>query len=545
MLLRNAPPLPGRRTVSRVVRFGRAPLERRLQQGLRYLVPLVLTLIFCVSAGLLGGRLAHLWLLDEAGYGDSYVLYDALQFQKTGTIYRDLSQPPYLAAQYSPLVYILYSLPGRLITSANPFFGPRLLPLAAFVGCAVVVVSISRALLRFRNGWLWSAPLVCTIGSMWPWILQLRGDFFGIFFSLFAVRLLMNWSSWSVAFAGLSAGLAVQFKITFVTALIAGTLWLAVQSRWKDVVGFAALGTFVAICPYLLYWWREPRMLPQMLALSPGLVDVWSELKLIYQVLNEPVLLLSFLGMRPVRLGGRPRWALLMLFAFLSLTLATVIDLNAGGSVNYFFEALFALVPPAVLGLLRITTIAGQRPTVGTFVAALLCVHVLVPRAQELREALINPARTLASRNAAFTSLEQALTGYRILSTVPRLALLDPAPPLTEPYLLSYLQRLGKVDPAPLLERVRQTEFDVAITPATATEWRGIPIVPPDLRVALHDAYAPHCVFQRRLMYLPRRPRPTTAALVKKLAAISCVPVSSTPTDTATTPARDSDRTEN
>ncbi len=66
---------------------------------------------------LLSWQVPRLFLLDEAGYGDSYVLYDVLHFQNTGEIYGDLSQPPYLPAQYSPLMYMLYSLPGNAIAS--------------------------------------------------------------------------------------------------------------------------------------------------------------------------------------------------------------------------------------------------------------------------------------------------------------------------------------------------------------------------------------------------------------------------------------------
>src|SRR5262250_1982448 len=57
-------------------------------------------------------QLGGLFRMGEAGYGDSYVLYDVLHFHRTGVIYRDLSQPPYLPAQYSPLVYMIYSFPA-------------------------------------------------------------------------------------------------------------------------------------------------------------------------------------------------------------------------------------------------------------------------------------------------------------------------------------------------------------------------------------------------------------------------------------------------
>ena len=42
--------------------------------------------------------------LLEVGYGDSYILHDILNFEKTGRIYRTLAEAPYLPALYSPLV---------------------------------------------------------------------------------------------------------------------------------------------------------------------------------------------------------------------------------------------------------------------------------------------------------------------------------------------------------------------------------------------------------------------------------------------------------
>lgn len=90
---------------------------------------------------LLSSHVPKLFPLDEVGYGDSYVLYDVLHIQNTGEIYRELSQPPYLPAQYSPLMYMLYSLPGSAIASENPFLGPRFIALAAFLSCLAVVVA--------------------------------------------------------------------------------------------------------------------------------------------------------------------------------------------------------------------------------------------------------------------------------------------------------------------------------------------------------------------------------------------------------------------
>jgi len=142
----------------------------------------------------------RLFRLSEAGNGDSYILYDVLQFQKTGVIYRDLSQPPYLPAQYSPLVYMLYSVPGRFVSSDNPFLGPRLIALAAFLGCIAIVISIVRTLIPARSAWLWGILLATSMEVMRTWVLQIRGDFPAMFFSLLSIRLLMARSRRAVRF---------------------------------------------------------------------------------------------------------------------------------------------------------------------------------------------------------------------------------------------------------------------------------------------------------------------------------------------------------
>src|SRR5215469_13356701 len=99
----------------------RKPPPSQRHHVTRYFV--IGALFLCFLAGSLFfwvQQLVGLSRMVEAGYGDSYVLYDVLHFQRTGVIYRDLSKPPYLPAQYSPLVYMLYSFPARP-ASGNPF----------------------------------------------------------------------------------------------------------------------------------------------------------------------------------------------------------------------------------------------------------------------------------------------------------------------------------------------------------------------------------------------------------------------------------------
>jgi hypothetical protein len=486
----------------------------------------VLVLLCLISIPLLIERISDLPLLDDVGYGDSYILYDVLSLQKTGVIYRDLSQEPYLPAQYSPLMYITLSLPGRIVALDNPFLGPRLVVLTAFLLCVVIVISTVQTLIPARHAWIWGTLLACTVSSMWDWVLQIRGDFPGICFSLLAIRLLLSRARWAAALAGVSAGLAIQFKITFVAALATGVLWLLMQRRWKDLAGFAVLGTMFSAGLYLLYSVREPRMLSQMLAHSPGVLDVRGGLRLMYQALNEPVVLLSLLGLPRLNFNIWPRSGLILIFAATSFVVAELADLHVGGNINYFFEGLFALIPLAVLGVLRITALARQRVTVGLFVAALFVVHFLVPRTQELRYQSVRRNASVESRNKALRMAERALSGQRIFSTVPRLALIDPRPPLTDPYLLSYQQRLGKFDPQPILERIRQSEFDVVITSTQQHSWRGIDLVGPDLRNAIAASYKPQCILLGSVVHLPRKPRRAGGSLALDLANAGCAPIS-------------------
>src|SRR5262249_15831915 len=119
----------------------------------------LLVLICLVSVPLWIREVQSLFRLEETGYGDSYIFYDVLHFQRTGIIYQDLSELPYLPAQYSPLVYVLYSLPSRIFSWENPFVAPRLVTITAFLACVGICTSIVRKLIPSRFVWAWGILL--------------------------------------------------------------------------------------------------------------------------------------------------------------------------------------------------------------------------------------------------------------------------------------------------------------------------------------------------------------------------------------------------
>jgi hypothetical protein len=492
--------------------------------------------VFCVlAATLLMKQVSLLFLIDEVGAGDSYVLYDVQQFSKSGIIYRDLSQPPYTPSVYSPALYIFYSIPGRLVAWENPFLGPRLLALAAFLLCIAVTVSLTRALITVRYAWVWGLLLAGSIVSMDFWVLQIRGDFPAIFFSLAAIRLLLSESPRAVPLAGVCAGLATQFKFTLVAALVAGCLWLLARRLWRDLARFAAAGFVASAGLYFTYWLREPRMLSHLASLSIGVVDVKGCLDLIRAVLTEAVVLLALAAIPPSASRVSPRWTLLGLFAIISFTIASLANLHPGGNLNYFYEALFAVVPAASLGVIRLTESTRRHIPTGLFVAALFFLHYAHP--ERTHGALSRGEigfRSVAVRNAEFERIQEALRGQHIFSTVERLALLDPTPALVNVF------NFWAINPQYIYKRLSRSEFDVVITPSHAVTWRGIDFIKPRLRDAIGEAYTPHCVIGELavqgplLLHLPRNRR-TSDAFLQQLSRAGCVPVTDTPGSAGTT----------
>ncbi|SLM48114.1 membrane protein of unknown function [Nitrospira japonica] len=503
------------------------PMLQPFKRMSRFTIATILILICLISTLEFVVQGLSLFRLDEAGYGDSYILYDVLQFQKTGRIYRNLAEPPFLPAQYSPLVYALYSLPGRVASWDNPFVGPRLLAIATFIACICVMTSIVRVLFRSRLVWVWGLLLPFSIGPIPVWILMLRGDFAGLALSLLAVRLLLSDLRWAVPLSAVCAGLAVQVKFTFVAAALAGAGWLLVQGRWREVVRFVGFFAVSSLGLYLLYSLREPGMMSQMLALSPGIRNVAGNVAIMKKVAGELVILLSLVGLASVEWHASARETLLALYLATTFVVAAVTAVHAGADINYYWETFFAAVPFAVLGVLRLLELVERHAALGPALAVFLFIHSLVPVAMSAEERIPTLKHGwVDAGNDEMRKLSHALAGSRVFSSFPRLALLTPNPPLMEPFLLSYLHRLGKVDLRIFTDPLLRREYDVVITYASAGSWRNVKQLDPELRSAIESSYKPYCTFHRGLFHFPDGEDPSTSILKERLTEIGCSPAS-------------------
>ncbi len=476
--------------------------------------------LLCLAAvlALVAAEAPHFSLLQEAGYGDVYVLHSVQQFQRTGTIYQDTSQPPYVPSVYSPAVYLLLALPGRFLELGNPFVLPRVLELISFLLCVALTASIAHVLIPARSAWFWGLAMACSVSAMQGKVLMLRGDFPGLVFSLLAIRLLIGKTRFAPALAGIAAGLAMQFKFTFIAALAAGFLWLFVRRRWRDCASFILSGCAVSLGGYFLFALREPRMLAQILTFHHPLIDFPGLLVIIGQVLHEPVLLLGVAALPIVLRRSCPRWNLWMTFLAASLIVAAVTDLQAGGAVNYFYEALFAITPLAVYTVLRLRSLPLP--------IAALCISLLLllgPVESNLRSAyhLVRHEDSRVSKlNREILSIDDAIRGEHFFSTAPILALHGADPILTEPFLFSYLEKLGTLDARPLAERIRSQEFSAAVTFSDEFAYRSVALSPA-LVAAIGDSYQPYCEFGGMVFHFPRRG--PVGALAARLKSIGCI----------------------
>ena len=479
-------------------------------------------LVFCVTSAL---RLTiqegtGLFSLKERGYGDGYIFHTVQQYLKTGQLYPDIHSHDELPSQYSPLLYIMLSAPLRIRAWDNSYVGPRLIVLASFLACLGLVASISRKLIDCRAAAPVSVLLACSFGAFFQlkWPSQLRGDFPSICFSLLAIRLLLEDRPWSYALAGASAGFALQFKLTYVAAGTAGFLWLIYRRKWKSLIAFMMAAALTSLGVYALMLVREPHMMEHILVLRSTVPDYPGVRRFLYQLGMEPVLLLGF-AMFPALVFHRWfQWSPLALYFLISFSLSTLLSIQAGANINYFFESLFAITPFAAAGMFWLRE--RIRGPGSVFVALLIWGFGIDPAAVSTVETM-RLARDEPAQNRYLEKLRMEFAGKNVFSTVGWASHLTQNVAISEPYLLSLLERRAKWDSSPWVARIRQQGFDLVVADLPAQYWRGIPHMPPKVRTAIDEAYEPFCACPGILLF-HRRGENLDSAGLARFAAIGC-----------------------
>jgi len=461
---------------------------------------------------------AGLFSLEESGYGDSYVFHTVQQYLKTGQIYPDLHSRDELPSLYSPLLYIMFSIPLRVDAWGSSYVGPRLMVLASFLTCLGLVASISRKLIHCRAAAPLSILLACSFGAFEGWPSQLRGDFPSSCFALLAVRLLLEDSPWCYALAGAAAGFALQFKLTYVVAGTAGFLWLSYQRKWKSLIAFSAMAVLTSLGIYILMLFREPYMLEHILALRSTVPNYPGVARFLYHLGMEPILLLAVTTLPMLVFRQRFQWSLLALYFLISFAVSALLSIQAGGNTNYFFEPLFAAAPFAVAGVFWLREQTSGMSSV--FVALLICGLGINPALLSTVKA-IRLAKGAAARNRYLENLRQEFAGKSVFSTVGWASHLTENVAISEPFLLSYLERTGKWDSAPWVAKIHQQRFDLVVADLPRDVYRGVPRISPKIRAAIEEAYEPFSACPGILLF-HRRGENLDSAMLARFAAMGC-----------------------
>jgi hypothetical protein len=249
---------------------------------------------------------------------------------------------------------------------------------------------------------------------------------------------------------------------------------------------------------------------------------------LMNEVISELVILLALVGLARTEWSASAKETLLALYLATSFMVPAVTAAHVGANTNYYLEMFFASIPIATLGVVRLMDPARRYTALGPALTAFLTIRFFVPVSMSAYYDDIPVIRKgwVESGNDELRELNRVLSGSRIFSSFPRLALLDPNPPLTEPYLLSYLHLVGKVDLEPFTGPIRRTAYDVVVTYDSPVIWRDVSQLDPELRNAIAGSYEPQCTFHGALFHFPNGSDPSTNILAVRLRQIGCSPVS-------------------
>jgi hypothetical protein len=444
--------------------------------------------------------------IGEAGYGDAFVIHDVLHYWRTGVTYRDFSTPPYTATIYGPLLYRALALSYHVVGTDNPFLGPRLVVLFAFIGCVLAAGVLAERLQRTTRAAFIGAGLACTPAALSDWILQVRGDLPAVFCGLLALLLVVSGQRAALVGAGALVALAPLFKSSYVAVPVAIVVWLLLRRRGVDAIVFGASVLAVAIGGLLTFIVLEPEMLTNLRAL-PVLPEYRGAVHLIWEVAREPVVWLAAVAV-VVRRHDSSTFQLLALAAVASGAVAVATSIQIGANINYYFELMFLC---SVLATYPLTHLLRNISPVRLAAACGITVVLwVVPNGvvANLKQAYSTVSQGSGGSDAVWTPLERALDGRRVFTTLPRVAMMQAVPVITEPFLHSVWERTGRQDTRAIADSILRGEYEAVVTSPERPSYRGLPHVTESISQAISTAYVPFCTTKKFTVHLPRTDAP-------------------------------------
>jgi hypothetical protein len=514
-----------------------ASLRARLQHSPVLLALLVAYLLADIT-GVAMRTWQDLYEVGDSGYPDSANLFRIAQLAHGMELYPDLDKPPYLPTIYGPLFYTLMTIAYRM---AEAFGFPltvtlRLAVLLFFLLCMLLVFRLGKALTG-AVGPAWLAVLLAGSGSFLSgWTVQLRPDFMGLAFALFCVALCMHsHSRFTAPLAGLSAGVGLLCKQTFVAAPSACTLWLLWRRQYTKAAQLAGVTLSVTLAGYAFFGWSEPAAWQHLKIFRSPLNDDVGAIHLLARAATRPSIPLFLLGFgllwnqRACARGG------LLIYVVMAWLIAALTARQIGANDNYFFEPLLASVPLSAVAVWRLHELRQRAPIWVTIGAALLLAPLMAGTWLNNLELMRTTSRESAVRSdrlQRWREFRAALEGKLVLSAFPETAVWSARPEFLDPYLNHVLERTERWSPAPILGDLRRQTYDVVMLPMEMPQYRGLDLLSKPIQAAIERFYVPYCTWRgasRRtawgqgvMILVPKLERPGHVALKHALVQAGC-----------------------
>jgi Dolichyl-phosphate-mannose-protein mannosyltransferase len=491
------------------------------------------------------GTVVGLANFRDVGYPDSSDLLRIGEFIHTGHIYPDGDRPPYLVSLYGPLTYVLLSVPYRLaqFVGVTPQLPVRLAIVCAVCLCMSLIYLISRRLYNSRSIALLCALFALSTLPMAQWTTQIRSDFLGLAVSLASVYwfLARNGCPQTIG-AAVCAGLAPLFKQTFLAAPIGVVAWLIYRRRYKEATLWAVTVALTVACGYAMEGWREPLMFKTVAALRHPVLEYSRGFAILLDAVCQPVVPFAAMGALLAIRRRATDSLLLLCYCSAAWLMAILIDPQAGGTINYFWEPLVVSAVLAGPGLCELQSKVSRTPTMVKAIVFVLLLWAFVPMLRE-QLAYLTLCRTNISqyhaRKARWEAFVSTVSGRRLLSTSSDVALLSSTVEMPDPFLNSTLELRGGWNSAPMAAQIDAGVYDLIVTKDGEAEnhkddYRGIRKWSAGMWGALQKTYGPACVFKGD-NYVQKfgaegveevwLPRGAAHDILPRLLSIGCLPV--------------------
>ena len=414
----------------------------------------------------------YLHKVGDVSIPESGIATVALNFAKTGRLYRPLDLPPYTPVAYGPALYALLAAIAK-VTGADILTlvsTGRIFSFLCYLLLGAVVyygskrsghglgISVTVALL------VWADPLFI------PWNATVRPDMPALLLSTLAIVLCMAPTDLSFFAAGICAGSALLFKQTYIAAAFSILVWSVWRSRYAArAIRQAGLFCIALSLPVLaatsFFVLRGDSLLSQAtlmgdVALSRSVA--WNLIKHEWYTPAFKLLTLSccvglWVAFREVSPRG-DRARLVALYFATTWLIAAASSMNTGASFNYYLEPHVAIVlalPFAMHILIR--DWSGVAKPVRMFLIAITAV-TLLEQASTWRYAW--PGNQGQASAAAIRDL---VIGTRVLGTESYFSSLGRQPELLDPFLSHQLELRKHWSSAPILKEINDQQYDYVI----------------------------------------------------------------------------------